>query len=156
MISMKVMKIPGENELDNIASQLEKTQMNKAKIDRIADKISSHFVLFVVLVAVLVFFIWITLGLLNIVNTNSSVVPFAMKFSLAVLIVSCPCAIGLAVPTAVMVGSGVAAKQHHLLFKGGDTLEMCAKINTVCFDKTGTLTEGKLSVIEIALHNTIK
>jgi len=138
--------------LDNIATQLEKTQMTKAKIERITDTISSRFVLVVVVVAVVVFIIWLVLGLRQVITLNSSAVPFAMKFALSVLIVSCPCAIGLAVPTAVMVGSGVAAKKHHLLFKGGDTIEACAKINTVCFDKTGTLTLGKLTVIDLKLH----
>jgi len=177
MISMEVTRIPGETELDDIARQLEKTQMSKAKIEKITDSIASRFVIFVIVVAILVFVLWLTLSFLNIVETNNTItvetynttvgrnnttvakinnttssIPFAMQFALAVLIVSCPCAVGLAAPTAVLVGSGVAAKYHHILFKGGDTIEMCAKIDTVCFDKTGTLTEGKLNVINVEIQ----
>jgi len=153
MFTMKVTKIPGETELDTIARQLERTQISKTQIEKITDAIASKFVLMVLVLAILVFVIWITLASLSVVDThNTTAVPFAMNFALAVLIVSCPCAIALAAPTAVMVGSGVAAKRHHLLFKGGDTIETCAKIDTVCFDKTGTLTEGKLKVTDVQIQ----
>jgi len=176
MIIMRATKVPGENELDKIAQQLEQTQMNKAKIERLSDLISSKFVFVVIILAVIIFIIWIALAstgaiLLNPVvpfntTTNSTgealteagnaPLPFALHFALAVLIVSCPCAIGLAAPTAVLVGAGVAAKKFHLLFKGGDTIEMCARVNTICFDKTGTLTEGKLEVIETKVNKKSK
>uniref|UniRef100_A0A6B2KXD4 HMA domain-containing protein n=1 Tax=Arcella intermedia TaxID=1963864 RepID=A0A6B2KXD4_9EUKA len=172
MITMKVTRVPGETELDSIARQLENTQMNKAKIESITDKISSKFVFVILLIALVVFIIWLIIGLLGVIDlddpvksnsTNSSsydstsnAVPFSLNFALAVLIVSCPCAIGLAAPTAVLVGAGVAAKKFQILFKGGDTIEQCAKVNTICFDKTGTLTEGKLKLIDVKIKKTKK
>lgn len=93
-----------------------------------------------------VFVVWLSLGLTNVVDTDD-VGPstFALRFAIATLIISCPCAIGLAVPTAIMAGSGVSA-QHGVVFKSGATIERCAKVTDIVLDKTGTLTHGRPTV----------
>ena len=100
---------------------------------------------FVLVLSVLVFVVWLSLAATGVVSADSAAVTFALRFAIATLVISCPCAIGLAVPTAVMAGTGVGAK-HGVLFKSGAIMERCAKVDAVVFDKTGTLTEGRPKV----------
>ena len=116
---------------------------SKAPIAKIADKISGIFVPTVISIALLTFFIWIFL------NKNFS---FAFERAISVLVISCPCALGLATPVAIMVGSGVAAK-NGILFKNASALEESGRINTVVLDKTGTITKGKPEVTDIFSDN---
>ncbi len=127
---------------------VEQAQTLKPPIQRIADVISSYFTPVVLVLAVAVFAAWCAAGGSGSVDTDGlHFVPFALQFSITVLVVSCPCAIGLASPTAIMVGTGVAARKG-ILFKGGPAVEACHKVNVLIFDKTGTLTVGKPTVTD--------
>lgn len=111
-----------------------------------ADKISAYFVPIVIALSVITWIIWFFYsysenGFLNINLNGESRFKFAFSFGISTLVIACPCAMGLAVPTAVMVGSGVAAT-YGILIKGADVLEKISSITTIVFDKTGTLTSG--------------
>lgn len=147
-IFVKCTKVPGETTSDMIYQLVEQTQMTKANIENVTDRVAKIFVPVIVATAVAVFLIWIVLSSTGIVVADPSAFPFSLNFALAVLIVSCPCAVGLAVPTATMVGTGVAAKRG-ILFKGSQIIESLSKARTFCFDKTGTLTTGELTVAQI-------
>jgi Cu+-exporting ATPase len=132
--------------LASIRKMVEQAQTLKPPIQRIADVISSYFTPFVLVITVIVFVIWVTVSATTDVDTGDlHFVPFSLQFAITVLVVSCPCAIGLATPTAIMVGTGVAARKG-ILFKGGPAMEACHRIEVLAFDKTGTLTMGKPSV----------
>lgn len=108
----------GETILDDIIEQLHKTQMRKAPIERFTDALASRFVPFVISTSAAMFILWFLFAHFRLVYTNGvAPAPFALHFSLAVLIVSCPCALGLAAPVPVLVGTEIAAK-NQLLFKG--------------------------------------
>ncbi len=129
--------------LARIVQLMKDAQGSQAPIQRLADRISAVFVPVVVTIAVLTFAIWM------IVPENPSV-GAAMTAAVAVLIIACPCAMGLAVPTAVMVASGRGAAAG-VLIKGGEALEKLAGVDTIVFDKTGTLTEGRPTVVDSLL-----
>jgi len=123
--------------LGHIIKLIEEAQGSKAPIQNLADKVASIFVPVVVVIAIITFFVW-----LFIEPDNLSV---ALINFVAVLIIACPCALGLATPTALIVGMGKAA-QNGILFKNGESLEELHRADTIIFDKTGTITEGKLTV----------
>lgn len=122
-----------------IISLMNEAAATKAPIARIADKVSGVFVPAVLAIAVVTFIIWIFSG---------ESVGYALERGISVLVISCPCALGLATPVAIMVGSGTAARMG-ILFKTSEALEQTGKIKYAAFDKTGTLTEGKPSVTDI-------
>ena len=126
-----------------IVKMVEEAQATTAPIQRIADKISAYFVPIVIAVAILTFLGW----LLVMGNLTMAILSFV-----AVLIISCPCAIGIATPTALFVGVGKGAEAG-ILIRGGEYLELAQKLNTVVFDKTGTLTKGEPSVTDITGDN---
>ncbi len=133
----------GENSvLSNIVRMVTDAQSTKAPIQRLADVISGYFVPVVLILAVITFVVWYVLG-----PTGSSF-GFAFTNMIAVLIVACPCALGLATPTAIMVGVGKGA-EYGILIKDAESLEIANKIKTIIFDKTGTLTQGRPSVTDI-------
>mmetsp|Transcript_21736 Transcript_21736/g.42729 ORF Transcript_21736/g.42729 Transcript_21736/m.42729 type:complete len:1166 (+) Transcript_21736:650-4147(+) len=146
--------------LAQIIQLVEKAQTSKAPIQVVADRIAGRFVPFVLCCSVLTFVFWLALlksGLIDEAkaswpyhNEGLNDTTFALLFGISVLVIACPCALGLATPTAVMVGSGVGA-EHGILIKGGEALEIASKVTAVVFDKTGTLTEGAPSVDEIML-----
>ena len=146
-IHIQVTRTVAENTVSSIARLVENAQSAKAPIQRIADVISTYFVPIVIVLSVSIFIIWISLAVSGSVTASVSPLPFALQFFIATLVISCPCAIGLAAPTAIMVGSGVGAKLG-ILFKGGPVIEICHKINTIVFDKTGTLTYGTPKVVK--------
>jgi len=124
----------GDNSLlGQIIRMVEEAQGSKAPIQNLADKVASVFVPIVIIISIITFIIWIISGS----SFNTALINFV-----AVLIIACPCALGLATPTAIIVGTGKAA-QLGILIKDGESLEMAYKISTIIFDKTGTLTEGK-------------
>ncbi len=131
--------------LGQIIKMVEDAQGSKAPIQKLADQIASVFVPTVIGIAFLTFLGWIIFG-----SEHSFVV--ALISFVAVLIIACPCALGLATPTAIMVGTGLGAR-HGILIKNGESLEIAQKINTVVFDKTGTITEGKPVVTDIIFNN---
>jgi len=142
----------GENTLSNFGKLVEEAQASKAPMQRIADEISAYFVPVVIIISIVVFFIWYALAATERIHTSMEPLPFALQFGLSLLVISCPCAFGLAVPTAIMVGTSVGARLG-ILFKSGPILEMCHQVNTVVFDKTGTLTHGKLKVTEYQISD---
>ncbi|MBI5750310.1 MAG: copper-translocating P-type ATPase [Nitrospinae bacterium] len=138
-IKFKTIRIGKDTLLSQIIKTVEEAQGSKAPIQRLADKVAGIFVPTVIGIAVATFFIWYLSGQ-----------PFtmAMLAFVGVLIIACPCALGLATPTAIIVGTGKGA-ENGILIKGGESLETAHKIDTIVFDKTGTLTAGKPSVTDI-------
>lgn len=139
LLKVKVTAIGTETVLARIIRMVEEAQGNKAPIQRLVDKVSNLFVPIVLAVSVLTFFL---------TYYQSGLYETAILHAVAVLVIACPCALGLATPTAIMVGTGVAAK-NGILIKDAEALELSQGIDLVAFDKTGTLTEGKPSVAEI-------
>ncbi len=152
-IHVRATRVTSESTLAAIGRLVEEAQVSKPSVQRVADRIAALFVPFILLLTILIFALWISLAASGIVDADGNAVSFALRFAIAVLVISCPCAIGLAVPTAVMVGTGVAA-QHGILFKSGPILETCHNVRVVVFDKTGTLTHGKPVVTEFRLLET--
>ncbi|MFM7261244.1 MAG: heavy metal translocating P-type ATPase, partial [bacterium] len=134
--------------LARVVAMVDEAQATKARIARSADRVAAVFVPTILVVAFATLALWLMLA--------PSDWPAALRHERAleafvsVLVVACPCALGLATPTAVMVGGGVAAR-HGILIKGGDVLEMAATVSAVCFDKTGTLTTGELRVRHVSV-----
>ncbi len=139
VIKFRSEKIGADTVLSRIIKLVEDAQSKKAPIQRYADLISSYFVPAVLGIAFLTFIIWLALGF----QFN-----FAIMTAVSVLVVACPCALGLATPTAIMVGSGIGAK-YGILFKGGDSLETAHRLKNIVFDKTGTLTIGRPVVTDM-------
>lgn len=137
-ITVKIDRIGKDTVLAQIISIVEKAQASKAPIQRIADKVAGYFVQIILLIALVVLGLWWWRG------GNFSV---ALVNAVAVTVIACPCALGLATPTAIMVASGKSANLG-LLFKNGETIENLKKIDALVFDKTGTLTEGKPKVVD--------
>ncbi|MCX7822568.1 MAG: heavy metal translocating P-type ATPase [Syntrophobacterales bacterium] len=135
----------GQTFLDHIVRLVEEAQGRKASIQRLADRVSSIFVPVVIVISLVTFLLWWHL--------SSDVSRSLMMFA-SVLVIACPCALGLATPTAIMVGTGIGAEEG-ILFKGGDVLELMGKIRTVVFDKTGTLTEGQPVVTDIVTRKGV-
>jgi Cu+-exporting ATPase len=139
-LEFRVTRIGKETTLSQIIKLIEDAQGSKAPIQSFADRISSWFVPTVIGIAVLTFLMWFFI-------MGSSFV-FALMAFTAVLVIACPCALGLATPTAIMVGTGKGAEQG-ILIKGGEPLEAARDITTIVFDKTGTLTNGKPVVTDV-------
>lgn len=138
-ITVRVTKLGGDTALARIASLVEEAQTRKAPIEHLADRVSSIFVPVVIVIALVTLAAWVLTG-----HTFEQGIITAV----AVLIIACPCAMGLATPAAVMVGTGRGA-QLGILIKGGDVLERAGKLDTVILDKTGTITEGRMSLGEV-------
>jgi len=134
-------KVGRDTALAQIVRLVEDAQGSKAPMQRLADQISSYFVPAVLVLAALTFLGWFVLG-------PEPRITLALQAAIAVLIIACPCALGLATPTAIMVGTGKAA-ENGILIRGGEALEQARRIDTIVLDKTGTLTRGKPAVTEI-------
>ena len=143
--NFRVTEIGDNTVLAQIIRLVEQAQSSKPPIQKLVDKIASVFVPVVILIAIITFIVWMIIG-----GHNSFSV--ALINFVAVLIIACPCALGLATPTAIIVGSGLGAS-NGILIRNGESLEIAQKITTVIFDKTGTLTEGKPAVSEIVPLN---
>ncbi|TVY01030.1 heavy metal translocating P-type ATPase [Paenibacillus cremeus] len=140
-LKVKATKVGKETALAQIIKVVEEAQGSKAPIQRVADKISGIFVPIVVGIAMVTFFIWyMVVDQGNFAN--------ALEKAIAVLVIACPCALGLATPTSIMAGSGRAA-EFGILFKGGEHLESTHRIQTIVLDKTGTITKGKPELTDI-------
>lgn len=140
-LQIRATKVGKDSALSQIVKVVEQAQGSKAEIQRLADKISGIFVPIVVGIALLTFFIWyfvVTPG-----DFRMSLIP-----TISILVIACPCALGLATPTSIMAGSGRAAEMG-LLFKGGEHLESTRSIDTVVLDKTGTVTKGEPALTDV-------
>ncbi len=138
---LKATKVGKDTVLSQIIRMVEEAQGTKAPIQRLADKVAAVFVPIVISLAMLTFIVWYFLG------PQPAFVP-ALRNFISVLIIACPCAMGLATPTAIMVGTGKGA-QYGILIKGGESLENAYRINTIILDKTGTITKGEPSLVDV-------
>lgn len=139
-IEVEVLKEGHETMLQSIINTVMETALIKPKIQRVADQIAKFFVPIVVLIALMTMMIW---TMINPNNFNEGI-----KATIAVLVISCPCALGLATPTSISVASGIAFKRG-ILYKGGAFFEQAEQLNAIAFDKTGTLTKGEPQVVHI-------
>lgn len=146
MLKFKVEKAGENATVMQIVKLVEEAQGSKAPLQRIADKVVNYFVPLVVAISLIAFLCWYFIF--------SAEFAFALTASIAVLVVACPCALGLATPMAVFVASGKSA-EHGILIKGGEYLEKICAVDTIVFDKTGTLTKGKLEVADVLLGKDV-
>jgi Cu2+-exporting ATPase len=145
VLAVRLSRLPGSNTISTIASMVDEAKLSKPTIQGVADKVASYFVPVAIALGIAVFLIWIPIGMKVRGYSGSRAVIEALTYGITVIIVSCPCAIGLAVPMVIMIAGGVAAK-HGCIFKTATTIEIARKTSHVVFDKTGTLTQGKLTV----------
>ncbi|GHV86805.1 copper-translocating P-type ATPase [Spirochaetia bacterium] len=150
VIQFRAEKIGSDTALAQIIKLVEDAQGSKAPIAQLADIVSGYFVPIVCVIAILcgaAWFITASAGLVTL-PAGKSVLEFSLTIFISILVIACPCALGLATPTAIMVGTGKGA-ENGILIKGGEALETAHKIQTIVFDKTGTITEGKPRVTDI-------
>jgi len=152
----KILSVDGDSLIDQIVSTVRDGQMRKAPIQRLADVLTGYFVPVIVCLAVLTWIIWLALAYSGSLPQSYLDIDvggwtvWALEFAIAVFVIACPCGIGLAAPTALFVGSGLAAKYGILAKGGGAAFQDAAQTNLVCFDKTGTLTYGQMKVTNFA------
>jgi Cu+-exporting ATPase len=154
VIRFKAEKVGGETALAQIIKLVEGAQGSKAPIAQMADIVSGYFVPIVCLIALVAGVAWFAATSAGLVAppAGKSALEFSLMVFISVLVIACPCALGLATPTAIMVGTGKGA-ENGILIKGGEALETAHKIQTIVFDKTGTITEGKPEVTDIVVGN---
>lgn len=156
-VRIKVTEVEGTSMLDRIVNVVRDGQAKRAPIERVADFITGYFVPVITLLALLTWVIWLSLG-------KSGSLPgawldagqggwafWSLKFAIAVFVVACPCGIGLAAPTALFVGGGLAAKRGILVQGGGEAFQDASTLDAIVFDKTGTLTEGQMKVTDFEI-----
>ncbi|WP_338823793.1 Copper-exporting P-type ATPase [Moorella humiferrea] len=153
-------RVGSETALAQIIKMVEEAQASKAPIQKLADFVAGHFIAGVHVLALVVFLFWFFIGYDAFFRPGShfilspyslagvGVFGFALLLSVTTLVISCPCALGLATPSAIMAGTGKGA-ENGILFKGADAVEACSKLNAIVFDKTGTLTKGEPSVTDV-------
>ena len=142
-IEVRITKNAAQSTLSKIISLTKQATMNKIPVERFADSIANHFVFAVMAISLITFIVWM------IIDKD---LEQALNFALSVLVISCPCALGLATPAAVMVASGNAAR-NGVLIKNPEVLEVAGKLKYVILDKTGTLTKNKLEIVDITSYD---
>lgn len=153
-VTIKVSEVGGTSMLDHIISVVRSGQAKRAPIERVADVITGYFVPVITLLAITTWITWLSLGL-----SGSLPAPWldgkqggwafwSLEFAIAVFVIACPCGIGLAAPTALFVGGGMAARSGILVHGGGQAFQEAAHVDAVVFDKTGTLTQGEMKVVD--------
>ncbi|PHT57904.1 putative copper-transporting ATPase HMA5 [Capsicum baccatum] len=159
VLHIKATKVGSESALSQIVRLVESAQMAKAPVQKFADRISKYFVPLVIILSFSTWLAWFLAGKYD--GYPKSWIPssmdsfqLALQFGISVMVIACPCALGLATPTAVMVGTGVGASRG-VLIKGGQALESAQKVNCIVFDKTGTLTMGKPVVVNTKLFRSM-
>jgi P-type Cu+ transporter len=152
-VSIEITGVAGSSMLDQIVKAVREGQTKRAPMERIADTLTSYFVPVVTLIAIMTWIAWLCLGLSGALpkdylgSETDSWAVWSLQFAIAVFVVACPCGLGLAAPTAIFVGSGLAAKHGILVKGGGEAFEKASKLDCVVFDKTGTLTVGGEPVV---------
>ena len=147
-ISIEITRVSGDSMLDQIIKVVREGQARRAPIEKVADILTSYFVPVVTLVAIATWLIWLGLGVSgslpqNYLDIETGGWPlWSLQFAIAVFVIACPCGIGLATPTALFVGGGLAAKHGILAKGGGEAFQEASRVDIVVFDKTGTLTQG--------------
>jgi P-type Cu+ transporter len=158
VLRIRALRVGKDTTLSQIVKLVEDAQMSKAPIQALADRLSAVFVPIIVAAAVLTWVGWYVSGVTNAypddwIPAGSNPFLFSMLFAIAVVVIACPCALGLATPTAVMVGTGVAAT-NGILIKSAEAIEIAHRLRHIVFDKTGTLTAGQPSVVDHRLLTT--
>jgi Cu+-exporting ATPase len=146
LLKVKATKVGQDTVLSQIITLVEEARTGKAQMQKLVDQVAKYFVPAILITAVGVGLGWFFIGSIGFT--------FSLLAFVSVMIIACPCALGIATPAALMMGTGKAA-ENGILFKGGEYLEIASKVNTIVFDKTGTLTEGRPSVIDIIDLSTI-
>jgi Cu+-exporting ATPase len=147
-VKIHINTIAGTSMLDQIINAVREGQTRRAPVERVADTITGHFVPFVVLVAIITWLIWLVLGVTAVIprdwmnEGSGGWALWSLRFAIAVFVIACPCGIGLAAPTALFVGGGLAAKHGILVKGGGEAFQEASSLDCIVFDKTGTLTQG--------------
>ena len=139
--TMRATKVGKDSFLSQIVAMVEAAQASRAPIQKLVDQVVTYFVPIVLLISLATFIVWIMSG-------SDSALSFALVNSIAVLVVACPCAMGLATPTSIMVGTGKAA-EHGVIIRDAEALELAGRVNAIVLDKTGTITKGEPSVTDV-------
>jgi Cu2+-exporting ATPase len=145
ILKVRVSRLPGDNTISAIAGMVDEAMLSKPRTQELADQVAGYFVPVIVIITVITLVIWVAVGVAVRKQSAGNAVGQATTFAIAVLIVSCPCAIGLAVPMVIVIAGGVAAERG-VIFKTAGAIESAYRTSHVIFDKTGTLTQGKLYV----------
>ncbi|MCJ1238718.1 hypothetical protein MMC14_006709 [Varicellaria rhodocarpa] len=158
-ITVEITAIGGDSMLDKIVKVVREGQSKRAPLERLADVLTGYFVPMITAIAIMTFFVWFALGQSGFLDERymdgqaGGWAFWSLEFAIAVFVVACPCGIGLAAPTALFVGSGLAAKHGVLVRGGGEAFQEAGDLDIIVFDKTGTLTEGgDLKVTEYEMH----
>ncbi|KAK5202756.1 hypothetical protein LTR41_011500 [Exophiala xenobiotica] len=147
VVVVRLTHLPGSNTISTIAAMVDEAKFSKPKTQELVDNVASYFVPVILTLTIITFAIWVAI-FISVRHQNSGrAVVNAITYAISVLIVSCPCAIGLAVPMVIVIAGGVAAK-HGVVFKSAMAIETACNVSHVVFDETGTLTRGELSVAE--------
>ncbi|EED14646.1 copper-transporting ATPase, putative [Talaromyces stipitatus ATCC 10500] len=149
----KLTRLPADNTIAVIAGMVDQAKLSKPKIQDFADRVASYFVPVIVTLTIVTFVIWIAVGIAVRNQSGSRATTEAITYAITVLVVSCPCAISLAVPMVIVIASGVAAERG-IIFKAADSIAVVYKISHVVFDKTGTVTRGNIAVVVEHADNT--
>lgn len=161
-VSIVITELAGSSMLDQIVAVVREGQAKRAPLERFADLLTAYFVPVITLIAIVTFVVWLTLGETGVLPADYLDVPhggwtfWSLEFAVAVFVVACPCGLALAAPTALFVGSGLAAKHGILVRGGGEAFQEASRLDAIVFDKTGTLTEGdslKVSDHEVLVND---
>ncbi|KAI4214936.1 MAG: hypothetical protein LQ351_002651 [Letrouitia transgressa] len=144
-LTVRLTRLPSENTVKMIGSMVDEARMTKPKTQQIADRVAGFFTPLILVITIIVFLIWIAVGVSIRHEDARTACITAMTYAISTLVVSCPCAIALVVPMVVVIAGGVGAKRG-LICQSSETIEIARKTSHIIFDKTGTLTQGKLSV----------
>lgn len=154
VLKIKATRVGNDTTLQHIVEMVKNASSTKTKISRIADKVSGVFVPIIIVLALIVFIFWLALGadFVHANVSNETTLTYALSKGISILVIACPCALGLATPVAIMVGSGKGAR-NGILFKTASALEETGKVDFVVLDKTGTITKGQPEVRDIVSDN---
>lgn len=147
----KATKVGKDMVMSQIIDLVKEASQSKAPISRLADKISLIFVPTVIVLSLITFIVWISLGYSGVLGNDNNPLNLALQLAISVLVISCPCALGLATPVSIMVGTGKGAEKG-ILIRSAEAFERLNKVDTVVFDKTGTLTKGEMNVTKVICY----